>query len=108
MMRRISPRSKAGLLLLILIAAGYSGFEFYRRGAGNLSQWDGVLGVILGLFVCAQPAANFLDLLYRSSREPAPNTAQWVGVMLNLLAMLAGISAIIIGTTQLTRATPFR
>jgi hypothetical protein len=105
MMRRFSPRSKAGLLLLILIAAGYGGFEFYRREAGGLSQWDGILGVILGLFICAQPAANFLDLLYRSSREPTPNTARWVGLTLNLLAVLAGISVVIIGTTQLARAT---
>jgi hypothetical protein len=105
MMRRFGPRSKAGLLLLILIAAGYGGFEFYRRGAGGLSQWDGAFGVILGLFICAQPAANFLDLLYRSSREPAPNTARRVGLTLNLLAVLAGISVIIIGTTQLARAT---
>lgn len=107
-MRRFSPRSKAGLLLLILIAAGYGGFEFYRRAAGSFAQWDGILGVILGLFICAQPAANFLDLLYRSSRAPASNAARWAGLMLNGLAVLAGISVIIIGTTQLTRATTLR
>jgi hypothetical protein len=105
MKRRFSSRSKTGLLLLILIAAGYGSFEFYRSGAGNLSQWDGILGVMLGLFICAQPAANFLDLLYRSCRAPASDTARWVEVMLNLLAVLAGVSVIIIGTTQLTRAT---
>lgn len=107
-MRRFNPRSQAGLLLLMLIAAGYGGFEFYRRGAGNLSQWDGACGVILGLFICAQPAANFLDLLYRSSRAPASNTARRVGLMLNGLAVLAGISVIIIGATQLTRAAALR
>ena len=110
-MRRFSPRSKAGLLLLILIAAGYGGFEFVERatlcqrcGAGGLSQWDGVCGVLLGLFICAQPAANFLDSLYQSSRAPRSNPARWAGVLLNLLAVLAGISVIIIGATQLTRA----
>jgi hypothetical protein len=107
-MRRLSPRSNAGLLLLILIAAGYGRFEFYRRAAGGLSPWDGILGVILGLFIGAQPAANFLDLLYRSSRAPASTTARWTGLMLNGLAVLAGISVIIIGTTQLARATTLR
>jgi len=108
MKRRFSPRSKAGLLLLMLIAAGYGGFEFYRSRAGGLSQWDGILGVMLGLFMCAQPAANFLDLLYRSSHASASNTARWVEVMLNLLAVLAGVSVIIIGATQLTRAAALR
>ena len=107
-MRRFNPRSPAGLLLLLLIAAGYGGFEFYRRGVGGLSQWDGAGGVLLGLFICAQPAANFLDALYRSSRAPVSNTARWTGRLLNGLAVLAGISVIIIGTTQLTRAAALR
>jgi hypothetical protein len=101
-------RSTAGLVILIVAAFSYGVVESSRRISANLSSWDGIIGVVLGLFICAQPAANFLDLLYRTSRTRARTQPGWVWPLLNVLALIAGIAIIIIGTTQLSRASAFR
>jgi hypothetical protein len=97
-------RSNAGLVFLVIVALIYG---VYESAVIDLTQWDGALGVVLGLFICAQPAANLLDSLYRSSRDRS-REPRWLESVLNALAMLAGITIIIIGTTQLSRASAAR
>jgi MFS superfamily sulfate permease-like transporter len=103
-MKRRGLRSNAGLIFLTVVALLYGVFE---STVVEVTQWDGALGVVLGLFICAQPAANLLDSLYRTSRERS-SEPRWLELILNALAMLAGITIIIIGTTQLSRATAAR
>jgi hypothetical protein len=63
------------------------------------------------LFICAQPAANLIDSLYRARTtrgDERGNEPGWLPPLLNGLAMLAGIIVIIFGTVQLTRAARVR
>jgi len=100
-MKRRGLRSNAGLIVLSAVAFVYGAFEATVFAP---VQWDGAVGVVLGLFICAQPAANLIDALYRTTRERRPEPA-WLEPTLNVLAMAAGIIIIVIGTTQLSRAT---
>jgi hypothetical protein len=102
--RRRGLRSTAGLIGLTISALLYGLIESFVVVS---SYWDGVSGVVLGLFICAQPAANLIDALYRAryARSDGPG---WLSPLLNGLAMLAGIIVIIIGTVQLTRAARVR
>ena len=72
-------------------------------GVRRFIQSESAGGVVLGLFICAQPAANLIDSLYRA-RTARGDEPGWLPPLLNGLAMLAGISVIILGTVQLTRA----
>lgn len=94
-------RSNKGLIGLTLGALVYGLVE--SSIVAVVSYWDGVLGVVLGLFICAQPAANLIDALYRA-RTTRGDEPGWLSPLLNGLAMLAGIIVIILGTVQLTRA----
>ncbi|MBI5565120.1 MAG: hypothetical protein HY870_09500 [Chloroflexi bacterium] len=102
--RRRGLRSNAGLIGLTIAALVYGLIESFVVAA---SYWDGVFGVVLGLFICAQPAANLIDSLYRA-RQARGDEPGWLPPLLNGLAMLAGISVIILGTVQLTRAAQVR
>jgi hypothetical protein len=98
--RRRGLRSNAGLIGLTIAALAYGFIESFVTAA---SYWDGVIGVVLGLFICAQPAANLIDALYRA-RNARGDEPGWLSPLLNGLAMSAGIIVIILGTVQLTRA----
>jgi len=98
--RRRGLRSTAGLIGLTLAALLYGLVESV---VAAVSYWDGVSGVLLGLFICAQPAANLIDSLYRARYARGVDSG-WLSQLANGLAMLAGIIVIILGTVQLTRA----
>jgi MFS superfamily sulfate permease-like transporter len=102
--RRRGLRSNAGLIGLMIAALAYGFIESLVAAA---VYWDGALGVVLGLFICAQPAANLIDSLYRA-RSTAGDEPGWLSPLLNGLTMLAGIIVIILGTVQLTRASRVR
>ena len=44
--------------VLILVAIAYCGWLYYQRTLTGNNKLDGSLGVLLGLFICAHPAAN--------------------------------------------------
>jgi hypothetical protein len=102
--RRRGLRSTAGLIGLTIAALAYGVIESF---VVVVSYWDGVGGVVLGLFICAQPAANLIDAFYRG-RTARGDEPGWLSPLLNGLAMLAGIIVIILGTVQLTRAARVR
>lgn len=102
--RRRGLRSNAGLIGLTITALIYGFIESFVT---SISYWDGVLGVVLGLFICAQPAANLIDSFYRA-RSACGDEPGWLPQVLNGLAMLAGIIVIVLGTVQLTRAARVR
>ena len=102
--RRRGLRSTTGLIGLTITALLYGLIESVVVA---VSYWDGVGGVLLGLFICAQPAANLIDSLYRA-RYVRNDESGWLPQLANGLAMLAGIIVIILGTVQLTRAARVR
>ncbi len=61
--RKKRARNVRWLLGLILIGVVYTTLLAYRHPLTTTYKLDGILGVMLGLYTCAQPAANFLDML---------------------------------------------
>lgn len=105
MNRRRGWRSIALLLGLILLALGYGSIVYYHFELTRISRLDGMIGVMLGLFISSRPAANLLDLLYQSASDRHPGNL-WIWLMLNVLTLLTGVIVVIIGAIQFTRAAP--
>jgi hypothetical protein len=64
---------------------------------------DGIIGVLLGLYIGSHPAANLLDLLYLQQRERQELLSSepglwWLAV--NILVLLAGIISIVVGANR--------
>lgn len=103
--QRRAQRSIVKLIILIGLAFAYSWLDAGDHRLTGVAWWDGAIAVILGLFICSQPAAYVVDLLYRASFSLA-GVPRWVWPALNLLALLAGLSLIFMGTLQLTAGAP--
>ena len=93
---------------LILVAIAYGGWLYQHTLTGN-NKLDGSLGVLLGLFICAHPAANLLDsLLFEGSagRDSSSWRSTLAWLALNLLVLFGGWNVILIGTTRFVSPTP--
>jgi hypothetical protein len=88
------------LFVLILIGAVYSILIEIHLHFTNIPQIDGGIGVLLGLYACAHPAANLLDIVlfgrYSSSRNFSRKSTIlfWI---LNSLVLLVGWVDIVMG-----------
>ena len=94
---------------LILLAIAYIGWLYYEHTLTGNNKLDGSLGVLLGLFICAHPAANLLDALLFSG-STGPENSSWQSTLgwlaLNLLVLFSGWNVIFIGTTRFVSPTP--
>jgi N-acyl homoserine lactone hydrolase len=66
----------------------------------GIARVDGTVGVLLGLYACAHPAANGIDLIFKDRRATRLAISRWDGigwVLLNMLVMLSGWMAIVVG-----------
>lgn len=64
---------------------------------------DGIIGIVLGLYICAHPAANAVDMLF-FERQALRQTPEWSIVRwlaLNLLVLLAGWVVVFFGLRRL-------
>ena len=90
---------------LILLAIAYSSLLYYRHALTGTNTLDGIVGVLLGLYICSRPAANVLDMLFfeRGARRQVSSRRSGVAwLALNMLVLLIGWIVIIIGTTRFT------
>lgn len=99
----VSARKVLILWALVLLAVLYCTLQLILGSLTGQRLIDGSLGIVLGLFICSQPAANAIDLLFmerglRYKFTTGWPAAQWIS--LNLLAMLAGWFAIFLGATR--------
>jgi hypothetical protein len=86
----------------MVTAGAYGGLLGYQRTLTGAAMLDGMIGVLLGLYVCSHPAANAIDALFYGRSASARITwsgAAWMA--LNLLAMLVGWLTIVTGVTRL-------
>ena len=97
------------LWALILLAIAYIGWLYYQRTLTGNNKLDGSIGVLLGLFICAHPAANLLDMLLFAG-SAGRDGSSWRSVLawlaLNLLVLFSGWNVIFIGTTRFVSPTP--
>ncbi len=90
---------------MILLGIAYGSLVYYRHPLTGTYRLDGIIGVLLGLYICSHPAANMLDMLFFDP-DSLRYVSSWRDVllwlMLNLLVLLVGWTIIFIGTTQFT------
>ena len=85
---------------VIVLALLYMGWMYLQHTITGLPRLDGVIGVLLGLFICSRPAANFLDLLFtRNQTSSQRSLLGWL--TLNGVVMFVGWLVITIGATRL-------
>ena len=97
------------LLGLILLAFAYIGWLYYRGTLTGTDRLDGIIGVLLGLYICSHPAANMLDMLFFERGNRPQGASAWSTVLwlaLNLLTLLSGWNALFAGITRFVRPAP--
>ena len=103
MVQRQHKRNTKALWGLILLAIAYGTLLRLLHTLTGSSLLDGIIGLVLGLYICAHPAANAVDMLF-FERDMLRNAADWSVVRwlgLNLLALLAGWMVVFLGITRL-------
>lgn len=88
---------------LILLAIAYGSLIRFLHTLTGIGVVDGGIGVALGLYVCAHPAANAVNILF-FERDTLRHISEWSvlrWLALNLLALLTGWMAIYVGITRL-------
>jgi hypothetical protein len=107
-MEQQSGRSYKTLGVAVLLALLYGGWLHTQRTITGISRLDGILGVLLGLFICSFPAANMLNLLFAARHAPSRSSEWsalgWLG--LNLLVLFVGWMVVTIGATRLIARAP--
>ena len=90
------------LLSMILLAIIYGGLIYFRHALTGTKLVDGGIGVMLGLYICAHPAANGVNLMFleRTAFHQLPTGTRWLA--LNALVLIAGWIVIVIGAAQLS------
>jgi hypothetical protein len=99
-----SGRHIRKLWVLSLTGAAFIGLFHYRQALTGMHKVDGVICVMLGLYLCTHPAAYALDMLFfeRNAGQrfsSARSAVLWAA--LNMLVLLTGWFIIFIGTTRL-------
>lgn len=103
-----SPRKAGVLWALILVAFLYVALLRLLPTLTGRPVWDGGIGVALGLFICAHPAANAINMLFferaalQQVRSDGP-LMRWLA--LNLLVLLVGWMAVFVALRRLVEPT---
>ena len=93
---------------LIVLGIAYSGFLYFQPTLTGLLHLDGIIGVVLGLYISSHPAANLVDLLfYRRGIQYQFSSRRSLVLWLSLNSLVLFVSAVVIfvGTTRLIGRT---
>jgi hypothetical protein len=95
-------------LVLIGLGIAYSGFLYFQPTLTGKHQLDGIIGVVLGLYISSHPAANLVDMLFykrgiRYQFSSKRSVVLWLS--LNVLVLLISGIVIFVGTTRLIGRT---
>src|SRR3954451_14255471 len=96
------PRTRRMWTLLAPAAAYLSWILFYPAFSFGL-LFDGSVGVLLGLYICAQPAAHGIDLIFMQRgalRRAVAHSAGVEWLMLNALVMIVGWFVMVLGAAR--------
>jgi hypothetical protein len=97
-------RGAKPLFGMLLLALAYHGLLEYLGSITGVRMVDGVIGVLLGLYICSHPAANAIDLIFLERGGLAQISSEWSGLgwlALNVVVTLVGWLVIVMGTTRL-------
>jgi hypothetical protein len=103
-----SPRNVGTLWALIGVAVLYVALLRLLPTLTGRVVWDGGIGVALGLFICAHPAANAISLLFferKALRQVSSDGPLLRWLALNLLVLLIGWMVVFAGIRRLVERT---
>ena len=93
------------LWALAFLAIAYLAWLYFWTAMSGNRLLDGSIGILLGLYICSNPAGNAVDMLFfergalhEISTDPAG--LRWLA--LNLLVLLLGWVVIFVGATRFT------
>ena len=89
------------LWTMVLLGIAYSSLLYTQRTLTGTDNMDGIIGVLLGLYICSHPAANVVDMLFfRWGQFPSKRSIVfWLAI--NIMVLLIGWIVIFAGTTRL-------
>jgi hypothetical protein len=103
-----SARQHLGLALLSGAGLAYLVWVAGQSVPVGGPRLQGVVGLLLGLYLGSLPAAHAIDLLFvqRGAGRPGPlrRQAAWLG--LNVLALVVSLAVITVGATRFAAAAP--
>jgi hypothetical protein len=95
-------RNYETLIGVVALAVVYGSWMYTQRTITGTPLLDGIIGVLLGLFICSRPAANMLDLLFTRRGQSAASERSLMGwLILNGVVLFIGWFVITIGATRL-------
>ena len=92
------------LLVLIVLGIAYGGFLYFQPTLTGMDVLDGIIGVVLGLYISSHPAAHLVEMLfYRRAMRYSFSSRRFFVLWLSLNGLVLLISGIVIfvGTTRL-------
>ena len=96
-------RNTPWLAAMIPLSILYGVLFFAQQTITGQTRLDGVIGIVLGLYICSHPAANLVDRIFfgRFRSQPGGShrgLALWWG--LNALVIFLGLAVIFGGMTR--------
>lgn len=107
MNRRSYARKVGWLILLNLAVLAFSALLFFRARVSGELHIDGIIGVLLGLYLSSHPAENLLDLLFYARETYSKGFSRGEIIFwwsLNGLSVLVGWLSIFIALIRFTAA----
>jgi hypothetical protein len=97
-------RNSLLLWTLAFVSAAYLAWQYTWPAYTGGDTLDGIVGIVLGLYICSRPAANGIDLLF-TERGAFGQLVSSVGglawFLLNSIVMLMGWFVISVGASRL-------
>ena len=96
------------LSVLIALGIAYSGFLYFQPTLTSRQDLDGIIGVVLGLYISSHPAAHLVEMFFyrraiRYRFSSRRSVVLWIS--LNVLVLLISGIVIFAGTTRLIGRT---
>jgi membrane protein YqaA with SNARE-associated domain len=87
----------------VLLAIAYGSLLLYLHIFTGSNTLDGIIGVMLGLYIGSHPAAHLLDLLYlpHGARQDLLSSQSGIWwLVLNILMLFVGLITITVGANR--------
>jgi hypothetical protein len=101
-------RNVMTLWVLVVIGIAYSSILYFQPTLTGMHLLDGIIGVVLGLYISSHPAAHLVDMLFyrwaiRYQFSSKRSVVLWIS--LNVLVLFISAIVIFVGTTRLIGRT---
>jgi hypothetical protein len=96
------------LSVISVMGIAYTGFLHFQPTLTGWYVLDGIIGVVLGLYISSHPAAHLVDILFyrRAMRYSFSSRQSAIGwLSLNVLVLFISGIVIFVGTTRLIGRT---